>query len=64
MAAIPLLEELAGGASSQILSQLSGFESHEAAKQIEETLGTRRFHASSPSIQPPPVSNCWMNSNI
>lgn len=41
MAAIPLLEELAGGQSSQILSQLSGFESHEATKQLEETLGTR-----------------------
>jgi hypothetical protein len=41
MAAIPLLEELAGGPSSQILSQLSGFEPHEATKQLEETLGTR-----------------------
>ena len=41
MAAIPLLEELAGGPSSQILSQLSGFDSHEATKQLEETLGTR-----------------------
>ena len=42
MAAIPLLEELAGGPSSQIIAQLSGFDqSHDAAKQIEETLGNR-----------------------
>jgi hypothetical protein len=42
MAAIPLLEELAGGSSSQIISQLSGFhQPHDAAKQIEETLGNR-----------------------
>jgi hypothetical protein len=42
MAATPLLEELAGGTSSQIISQLSGFDQpHDAAKQIEETLGNR-----------------------
>jgi hypothetical protein len=42
MAAIPLLEELAGGPSAQIIAQLSGMNSpQDAAKQIEETLGSR-----------------------
>ncbi|MGH6862440.1 MAG: GNAT family N-acetyltransferase, partial [Phyllobacterium sp.] len=41
MAAIPLLEELAGGPSAQIIAQLSGVAgARDAAKQIEETLGT------------------------
>ncbi|EJM99226.1 GNAT family N-acetyltransferase [Phyllobacterium sp. YR531] len=42
MAAIPLLEELAGGPSAQIIAQLSGMDSsRDATKQLEETLGSR-----------------------
>ncbi|MEK1889749.1 MAG: GNAT family N-acetyltransferase [Phyllobacterium sp.] len=42
MAATPLLEELAGGPSAQIIAQLSGFDNPaDAAKQIEESLGNR-----------------------
>ncbi|MGN7774284.1 type IV secretion system effector crotonyl transferase BspF [Phyllobacterium sp. 22552] len=41
MAAIPLLEELAGGPSAHIIAQLSGMESsRDATKQFEETLST------------------------
>ena len=41
MAAIPLLEELAGGPSAHIIAQLSGMDSsRDATKQFEETLST------------------------